>query len=525
MNRLSIFLKKSNVLPLIIPIIMLPLLIHWNIAHKTILENDGIIQIWIGKYLVTNSVYLGYGSDHWPFLTPFLLGISATITNPFIAGKLLSLVAVFFSVYAIYFVAYYLSSNKALALLAQCISATNGLLIAMSFYVDNHALDTSLIIISFAFLFKITSQTEVRNKYYFLLGLFSALALITRTNSIVFIITMILLLMVKRKLSLKNSLLIFSPIITMQLLSISLTYHSKGTLFPSSAYIFTLAQEIDPTLTSNPIGWFLATTKYQSLLQIIISNPYGLLDHLKTNILLSSKHIFIIAGSLKYILAAGFFFVFFQKRKLMWMSILLFYLGNLILISIFFFNIEFLLHFTLLNSLIISLPIKFLSELWPKKNSIILLLFAFLLSTLGYFSTSSMTKYFATRNSEELPHLEEVVSFLKNFDPKINEKFIMSKHQGYSYYLDSKFLPYMASYYDCRILDAATFQKFDMNLLKYLAIHPPITKDTNLKNLQADYLIYTNESISDVCDFSSYKESQFPKPVYKNSNVSVFKLR
>ncbi len=522
------FSKFKPILPLLIPIFILPILLYWNLSHKIILENDGIIQIWLGKILVDSGKYVGYGSDHWPFLTPLLLGLASQLVNPFVFGKIISLTAVLIAIYSIYFVCFYLTGDRKSALVCQAFAATNGLLIAMSYYVDNHALDTSFVMISFAILFKIISKKSNSTKDFFALGIFIGLALVTRTNSIILLFVVILLLVFIRRLNFKLIFLMMSPIILLQVISMTLTFYSKGSLFPSSAYVFTLAHEIDPVLKTDPLGWFIATEKHSSLFQIIKSKPSELLTHFLTNFILVSKHVFIISGELKYILVLGFLFGFFQRNLLPWLTIYLFYIGNIALISIFFFNIEFLLHFTLLNAVFIALFFKISFQKFEKRFKFIYFTLLLFLILLNFRSTSSMTKYFAERNSEEVPNLIETVNFLKSTDPNINQKFIMSKHPGYSYYAGSKYLPSLSNFYQCDLAKAVSYEGIQKRYLKYFSIHPAIENIDESQQIQADYLIYTKDSKEDSCGyFNETKNGKLIenyKLIYKHRNMLVFKL-
>jgi hypothetical protein len=133
--------RWSPVLCFVIPLIYFLFLLVLSQLHDRFDERGGIMQFFAGQELAAGHGYRGWASHFWPPLFSVLIGLGARLVPPFLAGKLISIVASTLLVFVTYPLALQLSGDRRVALWSQAFLVTNSLYVWESIGAHNHLLE------------------------------------------------------------------------------------------------------------------------------------------------------------------------------------------------------------------------------------------------------------------------------------------------------------------------------------------------------------------------------------------------
>lgn len=126
---------------LVIPSIYFVALLALSRLHTRFDEWGGVMQFFAGQELVAGRGYRGWASHFWPPMFSALIGLGGHLVSPFLAGKLISIVASTLLVAVTYALALQLTGDRRVALWSQAFLVLNPLYARESIGAHNHLLE------------------------------------------------------------------------------------------------------------------------------------------------------------------------------------------------------------------------------------------------------------------------------------------------------------------------------------------------------------------------------------------------
>lgn len=509
--------NKYNLLGLLFPIVFFGLGLYIIIFKHVLFEEwDGVANLFAGREIFQGKGFVGWSSHYYGPLYAVLLGFLNLFLEGFFAGKLLSLVSATILLIYIYNFSYFLTKSVTLSIFIQIFIASNSIFFISSIQVENNMLDSVLIVISFYYLIKAINLPC--RKYLILTGIFVSLAFLTRQTSIIFapIFFLFFIIYFDNKKTQKKK-LILSFLLSFLIISspwLILNTIKNGSPIASWQYL-----NLGKAISEEGAKWLWSIqSEFNNIFDVIIYYYPNIIPNFLNNLYDVFYNTLFIMPILGVVLCFFYIPTFFhglikyQKRFLIYFSAFVIYVSGisfflvyeqLLLCWIIIFSMESIIFLKdFVNKLVmqyrnLKIHISILEKIKEKllrreKISSFIIFTAIIVPLIGVSIYSTNIEFNDYINDYgELYDAKEIGKFLKEYDDKIHEKYVMAHHPGYAYYANSFYLN-MPGYYEGSIEDYVNYIGISEKVLNYFPKYPA---SEGILNFSADYLIFTNNSL------------------------------
>ncbi|RMD73998.1 MAG: hypothetical protein D6820_17635 [Lentisphaerae bacterium] len=504
--------------------------------HDIFEEMDGVIQYFAGREIISLQGYRGWASYFWPPLYPLLLGLGACVFSGFVAGKLISLLAGIATLFVAYYLYRELCGDEDTALGAQLLLAVNPIFVCCSIQAENHMLDTFFYVSALWIMLKISGETDWRRlrNQALLLGLFSGLACLSRYTSYSLIPVIMLLclflvpyrrclwyfllafVMVESPWWLYNTLVNGSPLFTMQ-------YVNVGT----------------GVFNDDMKWWWYDHVKFSGVLDIFFSYPGLYMRNYRENVIESLILIRREMAVLAPVLEWGFAYALLRLEQRRVGIVMAAMTAYVVLVSQAFVFAEVFLSWVVVLQPFCVMAIREYWLLfghrwlkWPARAVVVKWGILFSLAFLALASFNRMHDrvqgYLARDGFDDgqTVRTHEVARALRQYDPQIETKYVMSISPSRAYYAGSRWLlvPY---YYEGNIDGLVCYRGLDPRVKRFAPKYPT---QSDAGNLCADYLVCDLSFVGHLPQFRfmlNPKSPEIPshfKPIFISREVVVYHI-
>jgi hypothetical protein len=476
--------------PAMIPILYAVILLLVSPLHDTFEEWDGVVQMFAGKEMVSGLGYTWGVSQRWPPLYPLLIGLGSRIVSGFDAAKLISIIAAVILLYVVYLLALELSGKRRVSLLAQAFLVLNPRYVVSSFQAENHMLE-SLFLVSALVLF-IKSLRSPTKKRWLAVGFITGLACLSRYTSYALLPVFVVALFLDSRQAVKAVVILIASFTLVNLPWWYANALANGSPFASTLHIPMGWHVIADGTTYK--WWWDTHTNYQSVLDVFTASPRGYLMNVARNIYSSGKILIITGGALApFVVPAAFHAILSLARK-HWAILLGGAATYILLVSQALVADEYLLGITvvfcILSVLFLCDYLAQVSGTYPSLrkyhfgNIVVtaLLLAGLALTSWRVYGYVKWDDY----DNGQMANYRAITAVLKERDPDIAHKYVMSVNPARAYYLGSAYLPPPLYYEDS--VDGLVSWRGIKPEVEMLNMRFP--SSTPLETARADYLIY-----------------------------------
>lgn len=474
-------------IPLFYALVLLPLFFF----HDAFEEWDGVMQFFAGREILSSSGYNGWTSHFWPPLYSLLIGVGNLFISGFEAAKLVSIIAGILLLYVAYEFAVELFNEKKVGLLTQLFLVLNPLYLLSSLQAENHMLDSLFFVSGLLLLLKSLREPTIRN--FLATGLICGFAGLSRYTSYALIpiavIVPFLFLDFKKAITAAAAILIGFALV-------SSPWWYYNTIMNGSPFYTWQYMNIGAAIAPKVGGkewWWSAQSNFNGILDIFSAMPFAYFRNFVHNVISSSKLLVMSAGVLAPLTLPAIFESFISMKPKSLLTLLGLLIVFVTLVSqAFVFDQVFLSWAVITTVLSVMFLLKFTTLCQQRYPSLeryrFLILVIIFLSTAGLALTSYRTVSYINNKSDggQLADNDAVTRALREYDPNIENKYVMAIHPARAYYAGAKYLM-IPLYYEGTIQGLVSYKGLSERVKAYAPKYPSTVASSDLR---ADYLIY-----------------------------------
>ncbi|MDC0590728.1 glycosyltransferase family 39 protein [Gammaproteobacteria bacterium] len=375
---------------------------------------DGIMQFHAGKNFIEYGAYEGWASNYWPPLYGILLNFG---DDPFLTGKIISLLAAIITLFSIYLVANFFLNNKQDSLIVLTLVSSSYLFYETFKAVENHALEISFFFLSYYFF--LTANKSKNLTLFLIAGALIGFASLSRYTAYSFVISYIIFLFFQNQ----RDKYISSSYFLVGFILICLPWWVLNT-YQNGSPLHTW-QFLNVAIGIWGIGFTESIPKFNSLIDIISNYPLEFIINFFENILYGLK---IIVSSLfsysqtgvsrMYAYLSIAFLIFFlvlmiYKKKLKnfikYISLPTIIVIIFLLVTSLAFNFR---HALAPAAFLFSTAIFIFYIKWFEKYKFVLLLILAFNTSVNYSNSIEFSNNFARDEGGQLSDLDEIMKII-----------------------------------------------------------------------------------------------------------------
>lgn len=533
--RASVFSAARKSVPscLVIPLFLMLFLLLLSRLHDRFDEWGGVMQFFAGQELAAGQGYRGWASHFWPPMFSILISLGGHLVPPFLAGKLISILASTLLVLVTYPLAMQLSGDRRVALWSQAFLVMNPLYVRESIGAHNHLLEPLFLVTGLWLSLQGMRERTVTKQA--MAGAVCGLAALARYTSYALLALPCLLAWRLRGEPRRAATLALAFWVGFAVVSLPWWYEdarSNG----SPLHNWEALNVCSAVMTREPHTlrslWWCSDQPFNGVLDIARAHPIEYLRNVKDNIGQSITDLARSTGILAPFAIPAIFWALFLVGPADWVFLfggLALYVGLVVQAHA---EVRYLLAWIPLMTIVsVGLLVSYLDRCGQRvafftryRLSVVLMIFLWVLG--AWASKASLASDLREEwSTMPVARIRKVTKELRIHDPDLRHKTIMATEPVWAFYAGSRYLA-TPLIYDGSVDGLAEYRGLSVRVRAYAPKYP-----ADLAALRADYLVYTMPGPDDALSKFSFlfnpASDRVPQNftlVYQSPEVVVYRI-